>query len=99
MSSSPLKAKPKTCVCGGGGGEWQSSRLSFWEDFREREDFSLEIQAIQPLAVFETRSKTALRGEDVAWVPDLWSFLKLQEVGFSSYLGFIPIFSVFRMFE
>ena len=27
------------------------------------------------------------------------SFDKLQEVGFSPYLGFIPIFSVFRMFE
>ena len=74
MSSSPLKAKPKTWGGGGGGGggggEWGSSRLSFWEDFREREDFFLEIQAIQPLVVFGTRSKTALRGEGVAWVPD-----------------------------
>ena len=33
------------------------------------------------------------------WVPDLWSFLKLQEVGFSPYLSFIPILSVLRMFE
>ena len=89
-----LNTKPKTW-----GEKWGSSSLSFWEDFREREDFSLEIQAIQPLAVFGTRSKTALRGEGVEWVPDLWSFLKLQEVGFSLYLGFIPIFSTFRMFR
>ena len=27
------------------------------------------------------------------------SFDKLQEVGFSPYLGFIPIFCTFRMFE
>ena len=27
------------------------------------------------------------------------SFFKLLEVGFSSYLSFIPIFSTFRMFE
>ena len=33
------------------------------------------------------------------WVPDIGSFLKLREVGFSPYLGFIPIFSTFRMFE
>ena len=27
------------------------------------------------------------------------SFFKLLEVGFSPYLGFIPIFSTFQMFE
>ena len=27
------------------------------------------------------------------------SFFKILEVGFSPYLGFIPIFSTFRMFE
>ena len=32
-------------------------------------------------------------------VPDLKSFLKLQEVGVSPYLSFIPILSVLRMFE
>ena len=31
--------------------------------------------------------------------PGFASFDKLQEVGFSPYLGFIPIFSTFRMFE
>ena len=31
--------------------------------------------------------------------PGFASFDKLLEVGFSPYLGFIPIFSVFRMFE
>ena len=29
--------------------------VSVWEIFREREHFSLEIRAIQSLAVFETR--------------------------------------------
>ena len=31
--------------------------------------------------------------------PRFASFDKLLEVGFSPYLGFIPIFSTFRMFE
>ena len=65
----------------------------------EREHFSLEIRAIRPSAGFGTKRRNALRGEGFAWVPDLGSFFKLLEVGFSPYLGFIPIFSVFRMFE
>ena len=66
---------------------------------RERvSDFSLEIRTIRPLAGFGTRRRTALRGEGYAWVLDLGSFFKFQEVGFSPYLGFIPIFSTFRMF-
>ena len=64
-----------------------------------RSGFSLEYREIRPLAVFETRRRTALRGEGLAWVPDLWSFLKLQEVGVSPYLSFIPILSILRMFE
>ena len=68
--------------------------------FREREsDFSLKYRVIRPLAVFGTRRRTALRRESFAWVPDFGSFLKLQEVGVSPYLSFIPIFSTFRMFE
>ena len=31
--------------------------------------------------------------------PEFASFDKLLEVGFSPYLGFIPIFSTFQMFE
>ena len=58
-----------------------------------RSDFSLKIQAIRPSAVFGTRSKTALRGEGYAWVPDLGSFFKLLEVRVSPYLSFIPILS------
>ena len=70
------------------------------EESRERRtSFSLEIRAIRPSAVFETRKRTALRGEGFAWVPDLWSFLKLREVGISPYLSFIPILSALRMFE
>ena len=68
--------------------------------FREKvSDFSLDLRQIRPSAVFETRRRIALRGEGFAWVPDLWSFLKLQEVGFSPYLSFIPILSVLSMFE
>ena len=61
--------------------------------------FSLEIHAIRPSAVFGTRRRAALRGEGFAWVPDLGSFLKLQEVGVSLYLGFTLRLSVFTMFE
>ena len=64
-----------------------------------RSGFSLEYREIRPLAVFETRRRNALRREGFAWVPDLWSFLKLQEVGVSHYLSFIHILSVLSMFE
>ena len=64
-------------------------------DLREREHFSLEIHAIQQLAVFGTRRRTALHGEGFVWVPDLGSFFKLLEVGVSPYLSFIHILSVF----
>ena len=57
------------------------------------------MRTIRPSAVFETRRRTALRGEGFAWVPDLWSFLKFQEVGVSLYLSFIPILSVLLMFR
>ena len=68
--------------------------------FREKvSDFSLDLRQIRLSAVFETRRRTVLRGEGFAWVPDLWSFLKLQEVGVSPYLSFIHILSVLRMFE
>ena len=66
---------------------------------REREHFSLKIRAIRPSAVFGIRRRTALRGEGFAWVPDLGGFLKLQEVGVSPYLGFIPALSTLQMFE
>ena len=45
------------------------------------------------------KRKNDLRGAGYAWTPVLVSFFKLFEVGFSPYLGFIPIFSTFRMFE
>ena len=68
--------------------------------FRERlSDFSLEIRAIRPSAVFGTRRRAALRGEGFAWVPDLGSFLKLREVGVSPYLGFILRLSTMLMFR
>ena len=68
--------------------------------FRERNtSFSLGYLVIQPSAAFGTRGRNALRGGGFAWVPDLGSFFKLQEVGFSPYLSFIPILSVLSMFE
>ena len=71
-----------------------------WSFCRERRsDFSLEIRAIRPSAVFGTRREAALRGEGFAWVPDLGSFLKLREVGVSPYWGFIPSLSTLQMFE
>ena len=64
-----------------------------------RSDFSLEIRAIRPSAVFGTRRRFALREEGFAWVPNLGSFLKLREVGVSPYLRFIPVLSTLQMFE
>ena len=82
---------------GGGCSRWEENENG---GFRERvSDFSLEIHVIRPSAAFETRRRTALRGEGFVWVLDLWSFLKLQEVGISPYLSFIPILSVLQMFR
>ena len=67
--------------------------------FREREHFSLRSRAIGPLDFEGARRENALRGEGFAWVPDLGSFFKPLKVGFSPYLGFIPILNVLRMFE
>ena len=62
-------------------------------------NFSLEIRQIRPSAAFGTRGRTTLRGKGFAWVPDLWSFLKLQGVGVSPYLSFILILSVLQCFD
>ena len=68
--------------------------------FRERSlSFSLDLQEIRPSVVFGTRRRTALRREGFAWVSDLESFLKLREVGVSTYLDFIPSLSALSMFE
>ena len=64
-----------------------------------RLDFSLSFWQIRPSEVFRVRRKVALRGETYAWVPDLRSFDKLREVGFSPYLGFILYLSTLLMFE
>ena len=61
--------------------------------------FSLDYRAIRPSAVFGTRGITALRREGFAWVPDFRSFLKLQDVGVSPYLGFIIYLRAMLMFE
>ena len=73
---------------------------SHFQTFRERgSSFSLSFYAIRPSSVFETRRKAALREEGFAWVPDLGNFLKLREVGFSPYLGFILCLRAMLMFE
>ena len=68
--------------------------------FRERvSSFSLSFCAIRPLAVVGTRGKATLRIEAYAWVPVLWVFDKLREVGVSPYLGFILCLRAMLMFE
>ena len=64
-----------------------------------RLDFSLKYREIRSSAVFGTRSKAALRGEDNVWTPDLRSFDKLREVEVSPYLGFILCLRAMLMFE
>ena len=48
--------------------------------------FSLVFQAIEPAASDETRGKVDPHCKGYTWVPVLWSFDKLQEVGVFSYL-------------
>ena len=68
--------------------------------FSERgSSFSLKIRAIRQSKIFGLRRKATLRREGFAWVPDLGSFLKLQEVGVSPYLGFILCLRAMLMFE
>ena len=68
--------------------------------FSERvSSFSLDLWAIRSSKFFGPRRKAALRGEAYAWTPVLRSFVKLREVGVSSYLSFTLCLSVFTMFE
>ena len=64
-------------------------------DFRERSStLSPEFSAIRPLIFGEARRKVAPHGKGYTWVPVLWSFDKLQEVGVFSYLIY-PLFKCF----
>ena len=64
-------------------------------DFKERSStFSPEFPAIGSSVSGETRSKVAPHGKGYMWVPVLWSFDKLQEVGVFSYL----IYLLFKCF-
>ena len=57
------------------------------EEFREREStFSLYFLAIGPTNPGETRGKVDPHCKSYVWVPKVWSFDKLREVGFFSYL-------------
>ena len=73
---------------------------SHFQTFRERgSSFSLSFCTIRPSEFVETRGKVVLLSEGFAWVLDLGSFLKLLEVGVSSYLSFILYLSTLLMFE
>ena len=65
----------------------------FGFSLRER-DFSLNLWAIRPSKFVGTRRKVVLREEAYVWTPVLRSFVKLREVGVSSYLGFTLYLSV-----
>ena len=79
-----------------GGGDTESGIFGF----RERiSNFSLDSLEIRPSKSFGPRRKAALRREAYAWTPVLGSFVKLREVGVSSYLSFILCLSVFTTFE
>ena len=51
--------------------------------------FSLDFQAIGPSNSCETRDKVDPPCKSYAWVPEVWSFDKLQEVGAFFYLDIL----------
>ena len=74
----------------------------FWRAFRERGSFSLRSQAIGPLDFDGARRENVLREAGYAWIPDLWSFFKLLEVGFlPTWVLFLllSVLPMFRLFE
>ena len=76
-----LKKRPKR------GGEGRLAQEVLDLIFRERvSSFSLSFYVILPLAVVGTRGKATLRIKAYTWVPVLWVFDKLLEVGVSPYL-------------
>ena len=66
--------------------------------FRERVCFSLRSREIGPLDFDGARRENVLHEAGYAWTPDLWSFLKLQEVGFLLTWVLFPFLSVFPCF-
>ena len=61
--------------------------------------FSLRSREIGPLDFDGARRENVLRGAGYAWTPDLWSFLKLQKVGFLPTWVLFLLLSVLRMFR
>ena len=56
----------------------------------EREStFSLDFSVIGPSDLDETRSKVDSHCKSYVWVPEVWSFDKLREVGVFSYLDIL----------
>ena len=84
VSSLLFKDQTKKTCWGRKGSQW------LWIlSFSEKEShFSLKYRAIRPSKVFGAKKKVVLHGEAHAWAPVLGSFIKLREVGVSSYLGF-----------
>ena len=70
-----------------------------FERVLERENFSLEIHKIGPLDFDGARRENVLHRAGYAWTLDLWSFLKLQEVGFLPTWVLFLLLSVLRMFR
>ena len=57
------------------------------KEFRERgSTLSLDFPAIGPSNLGETRGKVDPHCKSYVWVPEVWSFDKLREVGVFSYL-------------
>ena len=76
-------------------GEGEGAGFQKWRVFRERSStFSLKFSAIRLSVSSEVRSKVVPHGKGYIWVPVLWSFDKLQEVGVFSYLIY-PLFKCF----
>ena len=72
----------------------------FFRAFRERERALLSRNTQDPTVdgLRGEKEKRSTRSR-LRMDSGLGSFFKLLEVGFSPYLGFIPIFSTFRMFR
>ena len=71
---------------GGKKGERERKREK-GREFRERDShFSIDFSVIGPSNFGKTRGKVDPHCKSYAWVPKVWSFDKLREVGVFSYL-------------
>ena len=92
--TSPLDPILTKLVGGVGGREGNKPRKEREREriFRERDsNFSQNFSVIGPLNSGETRSKVGPHCKSYTWVPVLWSFDKLREVGVFSYLVYFQL--------